>query len=119
VPLRHIRDLLGHADISTTSRYLAVTPTEFQRSIQLAEERYREQTQQRRSGNKLARQLFEEGRKPATRAALCHTAPPTNEYVVHVRHDGKHSSLDSAVLHADNRLDLPATDDCNGRGVVG
>jgi integrase len=28
VPLHHIRDLLGHADISTTSRYLAVTPTE-------------------------------------------------------------------------------------------
>ena len=27
VPLHHIRDLLGHADISTTSRYLAVTPT--------------------------------------------------------------------------------------------
>jgi integrase len=55
VPLHHIRDLLGHADISTTSRYLAVTPTELQRSMQMAEERQREQTQQRRSGNKQAR----------------------------------------------------------------
>jgi integrase len=50
VPLHHIRDLLGHADISTTSRYLAVTPTELQRSMQMAEERQREQTRQRRSG---------------------------------------------------------------------
>jgi len=40
---------------STTSRYLAVTPTEFQRSMQMAEERQREQTQQRRSGNKQTR----------------------------------------------------------------
>ena len=38
VPLHHIRDLLGHADISTTSRYLSVTPTELQRSIRLAEQ---------------------------------------------------------------------------------
>ena len=52
VPLHHIRDLLGHADISTTSRYLAVTPTEFQRSMQMAEQRQREQTRQRRSRNK-------------------------------------------------------------------
>jgi integrase len=55
VPLHHMRDLLGHADISTTSRYLAVTPTELQRSMQMAEERQREQTQQRRSGNKQVR----------------------------------------------------------------
>jgi integrase len=55
VPLHHIRDLLGHADISTTSRYLAVTPTELQRSMQMAEERQREQTQQRRSGSKQTR----------------------------------------------------------------
>jgi DNA-binding transcriptional MerR regulator len=55
VPLHHIRDLLGHADISTTSRYIAVTPTELQRSMQMAEERQREQTQQRRSGNKQTR----------------------------------------------------------------
>jgi site-specific recombinase XerD len=39
VPLHHIREVLGHADISTTSRYLAVTPTELQRSMQMAEER--------------------------------------------------------------------------------
>lgn len=38
VPLHHIRDLLGHADISTTSRYLSVTPTELQRSMKLAEQ---------------------------------------------------------------------------------
>jgi integrase len=55
VPLHHIRDLLGHADISTTSRYLAVTPTELQRSMQMAEERQREQTQQRRSNRKQTR----------------------------------------------------------------
>jgi site-specific recombinase XerD len=55
VPPHHIRDLLGHADISTTSRYLAVTPTELQRSKQMAEERQREQAQQRRSGSKQTR----------------------------------------------------------------
>jgi site-specific recombinase XerD len=49
LPLHHIRDLLGHADISTTSRYPAGAPTELQRSMQMAEERRREQTQQRRS----------------------------------------------------------------------
>jgi integrase len=38
VPLHHIRDLLGHADISTTSRYLSVTPTELQRSMKMAEQ---------------------------------------------------------------------------------
>lgn len=42
LPLHHIRDLLGHADISTTSRYLSVTPTELQRSMQIAEERQRQ-----------------------------------------------------------------------------
>jgi integrase len=55
VPLHHIRDLLGHADTSTTSRYLAVNPTEFRRSMQMAEERQREQTQQRRSRNRQTR----------------------------------------------------------------
>jgi site-specific recombinase XerD len=38
VPLHHVRDLLGHADISTTSRYLSVTPTELQRSMRHVEE---------------------------------------------------------------------------------
>ena len=47
VPVHHIRDLLGHADISTTSRYLAVTPTELQRSMQMTEERQREQRTRR------------------------------------------------------------------------
>jgi hypothetical protein len=55
VPLHHIRDLLGHAEISTTSRYLAVTPTELQRSMPMAEERQREQAQQRRSTRKQTR----------------------------------------------------------------
>ena len=37
VPLHHIRDFLGRADISTTSRYLSVTPMELKRSLHAAE----------------------------------------------------------------------------------
>lgn len=38
VPLHHLRELLGHANIATTSRYLSVAPVELRRSLALAAE---------------------------------------------------------------------------------
>ena len=52
---REVRLKALMSKLSTTSRYLAVTPTELQRSMQMAEERQRQQMPRRRSGNKQAR----------------------------------------------------------------
>ena len=52
---REVRLKALMSKLSTTSRYLAVTPTELQRSMQMAEERQRERMHQRRSQRKATR----------------------------------------------------------------
>jgi len=63
--LHDVRDFLGHANITTTSRYLRSTTLRLERALTLLEEH-----EQRQAGTKRTRRGKKDSRKSAT---WCHT----------------------------------------------